>query len=134
MKVIFSKILSIFLALIVLLSTMSFTVDKHYCGEFLVDVSFTGKAEGCGMKMDNVATTKKKNCCKDEVHQIDGQDELQQQLKQEFSFENQQFLVSFVKSYQDLFYNSYRNVKYYKDFSPPDIPIDYQSTYQVYII
>lgn len=53
------KISSFLLVLIVLFSTFSFTIEKHYCGDFLVDVSFTGKADGCGMEM-NKATTKKK--------------------------------------------------------------------------
>lgn len=133
MKSTFVKISSLSLAFLVLLSTFSFTVDKHYCGDFLVDVSFTGDAKGCGMDMDD-ASTKMKNCCKDEVQNIDGQDELQQISIQKFSFEKQQFLVSFINSYQSIFTIVDKEIDYYKDFSPPDIPKDYQSFYQVYII
>ena len=74
MKKSFSKIASFLLALLVLFSTFSFTVEKHFCGEFLMDVSFIGHADDCGMDMENVSA-KKKNCCKDEVHHIEGQDE-----------------------------------------------------------
>ena len=134
MKQFSTKIASLTLALLVLLSTFSFTVDKHYCGDFLVDVSFTGEAEGCGMKMDQTSSTKKKNCCKDEVQKIEGQDELQNHKVDNITFENQQFLVTFLTSYKDLFVEIESNNKFYKDFSPPDIPLDYQILYQTFLI
>lgn len=128
------KILSFVMALLVLFSTLSFSVKKHYCGDFLVDVSFTGETEGCGMDMNKTTTKKKKNCCKDEVHHIEGQDELQNQKVASFSFDEQQFLTAFVVSYQDLFAKSESNTNFYKDFSPPDIPLDYQVAYQSFLI
>ena len=97
MKPLFNKITAVLVAFLLLLSTFSFTVAKHYCGDFLVAISFTGNADDCGMKMQKV--TKKKNCCRDEVHQIEGQDELQQNSIDEFNFSKQQFLVSFYISY-----------------------------------
>ncbi|MFK8059371.1 MAG: hypothetical protein AB8B78_04695 [Polaribacter sp.] len=132
MKSIFSKIASFTLALLVLFSTFSFTVEKHYCGDFLMDVSFIGDVEDCGMEMEKI--TKKKNCCKDEVHQIEGQDELQQAQFDDFDFSKQQFLLSFYISYNDLFIKNESKKIYYKDFSPPDIPIDYQVLYQSFLI
>ena len=47
MKTYLLKIASSLMALFVLFSTFSFTVEKHYCGEFLMDVSFTGAADNC---------------------------------------------------------------------------------------
>ena len=131
MKQFFSKIMSFILAFLVLFSTFSFTVEKHYCGDFLVDVSYLGETEGCGMKMD---ATKKKNCCKDEVENIEGQDELQQSSNLKFDFKNQQFLTAFLVSYKDVFINKELEKTYYKDFSPPDIPLDYQVLYQTFLI
>ena len=78
MKKLVFKIASISLAFLVLFSTLSFTVEKHYCGDFLVDVAYVGHADGCGMEMDARSKTTKKSCCKDELHKIEGQDELQQ--------------------------------------------------------
>ena len=75
------NITSISLAFLVLLSTFSFTVEKHYCGDFLMDVSYVGHAEGCGMEKDASLKNNKKPCCKDEVHKIEGQDELQKRLQ-----------------------------------------------------
>ena len=76
MKEFLVKISSFLLAFLVLISTFSFTVDSHYCGDFLIEVSFTGETECCGMKMDTTSKIKKKNCCKHEVQKIEGQDEL----------------------------------------------------------
>ena len=90
MKPFLLKIASVFLAFSVLFSTFSFTVEKHFCGEFLVDVSYFGEAKGCGMETAaKMAFKKKKNCCKDEVFQIEGQDELQKSSSEELSFDKQ---------------------------------------------
>ena len=133
MKSIFIKIVSFSLSLLVLFSTFSFTVEKHYCGEFLMDVSFTGDADDCGMDMEKVASSKK-NCCKDEIHQIEGQDELRQLNFEDLDFTKQQFLVSFCISYNDLFIHNESKKNYFTDFSPPDIPLDYQVLYQSFLI
>jgi len=134
MKTLFTKIASFSLALLVLCSTFSFTVDKHYCGEFLVDVSFTGATEGCGMEMKSERQIKKKNCCKDETLKVEGQDELRTHKVENITFENQLFLTTFIVSYKDLLTNSESNSSFYKDFSPPDIPKNYQVLYQSFLI
>ena len=134
MKQQFITITSFALSLLVLFSTVSFTVEKHYCGDFLMDVSFLGDADDCGMDMEKVVSAKKKGCCKDEVHQIEGQDELQQFSFEDFDLEKQQFVVAFVHTYQALFIEKSTKKDFYKDFSPPDFPKDYQSLFQVYTI
>lgn len=67
MKQFLSKIVSSVLALLVLFSTFSFTVEKHYCGDYLVDVSYLGKADTCNSNsgVDECTTVaKKKNVVK----------------------------------------------------------------------
>ena len=133
MKTFFFKIASFLLALLVLFSTFSFTVEKHYCGEFLIDVSFTGAADTCGMEMKKTVA-KKKNCCKDEVHVLEGQDELYQTHFEDVNFSKQQFLISLFISYHDLFIENSSNKINYKIQYPPDIPINYQVLYQSFLI
>ena len=65
---VFHKITSMLMAFVVLFSTMSFTIDMHYCGDTLVDTSVFGKAHSCGMEMKKTDSTSdrsiaKKNCC-----------------------------------------------------------------------
>ncbi len=122
------------MAFLVLFSTFSFTVEKHYCGDFLIDVSYTGKAYNCGMDMEAKALAKKKNCCKDEIQKIEGQDELQLSSIDKISFEKQQFLTVFIFTYNDLFseFSTEKNLQ--KAFPPPDIDLDYQVNYQTFLI
>ena len=134
MKPFFSKIASVSLAFLVLFSTFSFTVEKHYCGDFLVDVSYLGETEGCGMEMDSIDAVKKKNCCKDEVENIEGQDELQQSSNIKLDFKNQQFLTAFLVSYQDVFIKKESKKIGDTTFSPPDKLLDYQVLYQTFLI
>ena len=134
MKQRFSKIASILLALLVLFSTFSFTVEKHYCGEYLMDVSYLGDANDCGMQMEAKAMVKKKKCCKDEIHHIEGQDELQQNSIDDFNLLKQQFLVAYIVSSNDLFFDNKSKKTLFVDASPPDIPIDYQVLYQSFLI
>ena len=71
MKKALFQITSIALALIVVMSSISFTIDKHYCGETLVDVSYFGKADNCGgMEMNSSSQQMKKKCCKNETEFI----------------------------------------------------------------
>lgn len=59
MKQIFNKTVALFLAFVVLFSTMSFTIDMHFCGNTLVETAIFHKAKGCGMETQNVAKTNK---------------------------------------------------------------------------
>ena len=70
------------MACVVLVTTMSFTVDMHYCGDTLVDFSFIQSAKTCGM--EKVQTSKgcekpmlsEKSCCSDEQIIKEGKDDL----------------------------------------------------------
>jgi len=122
MKQIFHKIMSLLMAFVVLFSTMSFTVNMHYCGDTLVETAIFHKAEGCGMEMDKPSTEgceiTKKNCCDDKQLVVDGQDELQLQLDK-MSFEQQVFFASFVYTYINLFEGLDNNVSSYEEYEQP---------------
>ena len=106
MKQISHKILATVLAFVVLFSTMSFTVDMHFCGDTLVATSMFQKATGCGMEMEKPAAEGcaivKSNCCKDKQMIIDGQDEMQLSIAT-ISFEQQVFITSLIYTYVHLF-------------------------------
>ena len=50
MKMLAHKFISVVMAVVVLLSTMSFSVDMHYCGDMLVDFSIMEQVKTCGME------------------------------------------------------------------------------------
>ena len=122
MKQVSHKLMSFLMAFVVLFSTMSFTVNMHYCGETLVETAIFQKAKGCGMEMQNPSTEgcviTKKNCCKNEQSLVDGQDELQLQVDK-ISFEQQIFIASFVYTYINLFEGLDNNVTSYEEYEPP---------------
>ena len=122
MKQVFHKIMSFTMAFVVLFSTMSFTMNMHYCGGTLVETAMFQKVKGCGMEMQTPSTEgcaiTKKNCCNDEQLVVDGQDELQLQVDT-ISFEQQVFIASFVHTYINLFEGLDNNYSAYEAYKPP---------------
>jgi hypothetical protein len=138
MKKILTKISASFLALIVLFSSMSFTVEKHYCGETLVDVSYFGEAESCCAKamkeMDHKEKkSQKKGCCSDEVEIIESSTFDKEKITS-FTPQELQFLTFYVFSYINLFQEVDLEKEFYKDFSPPDIVQDIQVLHETFLI
>jgi len=116
------KITSFLVALVVLFSTMSFTIDMHYCGDTLVDTAVFQKATTCGMDISKSKSTSecsivKKICCHDKQIIVDGQSEMQLALDK-VSFEQQLFIISFVDSYINLFESSDKDVSFYSQYRP----------------
>ena len=67
------KVLSILASVILLLSGLQISVDRHYCGGRLVDakISFSGEMASCGMEESEKKSTENlsfdKRCCEDQV-------------------------------------------------------------------
>jgi hypothetical protein len=129
MKKGFYKSISTVLALLVLVSTFSFTVDKHFCGSFLVDQAIFSKALSCGMDMHPNSETDlmdKDNCCSNQNISIDGQDELNISFNS-MDFDQQVFIAAFTFSFNNLFEGLPQQVIPYKNYTPPlivkDIPV-----------
>ena len=98
------KILSSLLALLVLTSTISWTVDKHLCMGRVMDIAFFHSADGCGMEEAMALmgqTTSSMDCCGDESVTIEGQDDLKLSWE-ELEVDTQSFLVAFAQSYLEL--------------------------------
>lgn len=130
------KISAIVLSLLVLFSTLSFTVEKHFCGDTLIDVAVFSQAEKCAMEsyqMESGAITKK-SCCKDEVKVIQGQDELNLKSFDDLKFSDQVFLVAFTHSYSNLFDYLPELIIPFKDYNPPKIVRDIHVLDEVYLI
>jgi|TARA_R110001632_G_scaffold225613_1_gene358758 hypothetical protein len=138
MKSLFNKIASFTMALVVLFSTFSFTVAQHYCGDDLVDFSFFGQAESCGMESQQTsdshnANFDKKDCCDDVTLSISGQHDLKLSFEK-LSFEQQQFVVSFVYSYLNLFEGLQENVVPFSHYPPPLLVKDIHILDQTFLI
>ena len=138
MKKILTKISASILSLIVLLSSMSFTVQKHYCGETLVDVSYVGEAKSCCSKAMKTKDhkenkSKKKGCCTDEFKLIESSTFDKEKIAS-FTPQDMQFLTYYIYSYINLFQEVELEREFYKDFSPPDIVQDIQVLHETFLI
>lgn len=130
------KFTAVGLSLLVLFSTLSFTIEKHFCGDVLVDVAVFTQAEKCAMEayeMEMAAITKK-NCCKDEIKVIHGQDELTFKKFDDLKFSEQVFLLAFTYTYKDLFQGLPEQVIPFKGYNPPKIIRDIHVLDEVYLI
>lgn len=135
-KQVLHKIFSTLLAFLVLFSTLSFTVEKHFCGDVLVDVAVFSDVEKCEMEAYEIALEKltKKTCCKDEINIVEGQDELKVTSFDDLDFEQQQFLASFFYSYANLYKTLEKEIVPHKDYSPPNLVSDIQVLYDTFLI
>jgi hypothetical protein len=129
--------MSLVMAFVVLFSTMSFTVDMHFCGDTLVETALFHKAKGCGMEMEKPSTEgcaiTKKNCCNDEQLVVDGQDELQLSVDK-ISFEQQVFIASFVYTYINLFEGFDNKVSSFERYKPPLVIREIYKIDETYLI
>ena len=122
MKQCLHKGTSILMAFVVLFSTMSFTIDMHYCGDKLVETAIFHKVKGCGMDTQKLESKDceltKKNCCSDKQVVVDGQDELQITLDK-ISFNQQVFILAFFETYNNLFQLLDKEVISFQTYKPP---------------
>ena len=124
------------MALLVLCSTVSFTVEKHFCGDVLVDVSVFTEAEKCAMEdfEKELELITKKACCKDIIDVFEGQDELIVKSFDDFELDNQIFITSYIYSYINLFEGLPQKVIPFKEYSPPNLIEDIIILDQVFLI
>jgi hypothetical protein len=131
--------MAVFMAMVVLMTTMSFTVDVHYCGGTLVDFSFNQQADTCGMEMtattaeSETTTLSPKSCCTDKQVVKQGQDDLKITFDQ-LTQEQQLFIASFTYSYINLFSGTHSQEAPYTDQPPPFIKRDVQVLHQTFLI
>lgn len=130
------KTFSVLLGFLVLFSTVSFTIDEHYCGNTLVDSAIFQKAKTCGMEMGTTTDCNiaKKNCCKDEVVIVKGQKELKFTSFEDFDFQQQLFFTTFTYTFINRFEGFDKQIYPNNDYSPPILVADIQVLDQVFLI
>lgn len=139
MKKFLHNAMAVFMVAVVLMTTMSFTVDMHYCGETLVDFSFTQQAETCGMdKMQSTSSCEdthlsESSCCSDKQVIKEGQDNLKISFDQ-LNLEQQIFVASFTYTYINLFEGTESKQIPFVDYAPPFVKRDVQVLHQTFLI
>lgn len=131
---------SVVMALLVLFSTMSFTVEKHYCGESLVGHAVFSSVEkcksdahSCGRENMVHMNKDKDSCCSDQIESIHGQDELNFHSTS-FDLVPQYFIVPISIILEDFVPGLSRQTLTYSRYQPPQVVYDIQLLCQVFII
>ena len=135
-KKVLHKLFSVSLAFIVLCSTVSFTIEKHFCGDKLIDVSLFTESDKCKMEALEMELEKitKESCCKDKIDVVKGQDELIVKSIDDLDFQQQLFVATFSYSYLNLFEGLPQLVIPHKNYSPPILISDIHVLDQVFLI
>ena len=131
MKKLIQKSGSLVMALLVLFSTMSFTVDKHFCGSYLVDQAVFSEAKDCGM--EHAGDMSGEDGCKDQKVSVEGQKDLKISFN-DLDLPQQVFLASFTYSYVDLFDGLPQQEIPFSDYSPPLLVTDIHVLNETFLI
>mgnify|MGYP003665805285 CR=1 FL=1 len=124
------------MALLVLFSTMSFTVDMHFCGGHLVDKAIFSEVKKCGMEMESKAaenTVQKPSCCEDISITVEGQEELKISFEKH-ELQTLQFALLFSYSYISLFEPLAEKHIPFEQYSPPRLTLDRYILNETYLI
>ncbi|MDT7827127.1 hypothetical protein RQM65_00425 [Pricia sp. S334] len=126
------------MAFVVLFTTMSFTVDMHYCGDTLMDFSISHKDATCGMEkredpMSCESGMTEESCCTDAQMVLEGQDDLKHSFHS-LSFDQQVFVASFIYAYISLLDGTESKAVPFDDYAPPFLKRDVLVLHQTFLI
>lgn len=134
MKAKIQKISALLMALIVLGSTLSFTVNQHYCGDILMSQSVFEEPMSCCSAMHNAQDSNTdNNCCSAQQIVVQGENCFEITFAQ-LDFSQQVFIASFFYSYLNLFEGLPEQVVPFQNYSPPLIIQDVQVLNETYLI
>jgi len=133
------KILAVIIALVILFSTLSFTVEKHVCMGEVTDISYFTESDSCGMTTEDCdlddtleSNVKKENCCDNIVDLIPGNQNEQQALKS-LEIDDVQFVLVFNYAYLGLFKEKEQPIAF-NFYPPPIVDKDIHVLYQTFLI
>lgn len=128
------------MALLLLFSTMSFSMDMHFCGDHLVDFSLFDKADSCAMmsvapktSTDCAMIELDMDCCSDVQILVEGQEDFKVSFDQ-LTFGQQVFITTWVYSYLSLFEEGHNSAPGYREYAPPPLIRDVQVLHQTFLI
>lgn len=149
LAVVLLKIVPVFLAFQVLLSSMSFNLALHFCGDNLRSYSLFGAATPCEHSNNSKAAevdkapcpfhsqkkkSSKEDCCNDKQVRIEGQDiDTTVSSFNLDSFPQPEFIAVYTVSLLNLFQSEALNNKF-RNYKPPLIQVDVPVFLQTFLI
>ncbi len=134
------KILALILALAVLFSTLSFTVEKHVCMGEVTDVSYFDQVEACEMEVmvceggDHDGDQIDRSRCCDNINELIAGDTLDQQAIESLEIEPYHFLASYITSFIHSLEQADQTLQFDFGPDPPVLERDIQILYQTFLI
>ena len=130
------KVISVLMALMLLLSTISWTVEKHTCMGRVMDVALFAKPQDCGMEAAMRVMEKdadENHCCGEETLTIQGQDDLKISFN-DISLDQQIFIVVFANAYVALLSSTEQQTNINEYYPPPLLVRDIQLLDETFLI
>ncbi len=124
------------MAVMLLLSTVSWTIEKHTCMGRVMDVALFAKAQDCGMDaaMQSMEDESLENhCCGDETLTLQGQDDLKITFN-DISLDQQVSLVAFTTAYLALLVPTEQQTSINEYYPPPLLVKDIQLLDETFLI
>ncbi|MGO2359102.1 HYC_CC_PP family protein [Mesonia sp.] len=132
------RILSSVVAVLILLSTTSFTVKKQFCGDSLIDTTIFTELNTCCEPVISIPKAESEimtpACCKDTTQLLKGQNHIILKSFNKLIYQQQIFLVAYAASYIDLFEHLPENYIPHQYYFPPQMLTDIQLQQQVFLI
>lgn len=137
MKKVVRKIVALTLVFVFLIANNTYAITSHFCGSYLVDVSFLGKTSSCSMETsdDDCDSEPKitKDCCKDITQIVESEIENSKLEVEGISFELS-FQLSFIATFLNQYSLTKKEYEFPKDNSPPDLDQDFQILFETFLI
>lgn len=123
------------MTILLLLSTVSFSVKKKYCSDSLVDITVLPEFETCcGISLKDVKAGLKSSCCSEKAEIIEGQPIINNVTFSDLDEDQKLVLTAFVFFYVNLFEGLPQFYIPHELYDPPKLVVDKLPLEQVYLI
>ncbi|MCK0157338.1 hypothetical protein MWU65_09130 [Cellulophaga sp. F20128] len=129
------KVLSVVLVFLVLASTMSFAIEKHFCGGELVGVTlFLDEFDCIPIGCEPANEVVENHCCQGVVDVVKGLDRLTAKAIDHSNIQQKYFLANTPCSFIAFLSNFEHAKQLYANYSPPERIVEIHILDQVFII
>lgn len=120
----------------VLFSTVSLTIERHYCGDVLVDVSIFSEGKECSANSfdSKEGAIAKVSCCKSHIDVVQGQNTLAFTTFTDLEYTQQLFVNSYIYSFSKLFEDLPKRKTLYNNYHPPKLIVDLHVVNNIFLI
>jgi len=132
---IFQKFMVSVLALLVLVITNSFAIEKHFCGDNLITSSVFAELQKCSGCIDpGNESSIIDHCCKDVVDVQEGKEATTVKKFDDLEKKQQVFLITFSNAFFSVFQPDSILLQDFRHYDAPLITKDSRLYYQVFLI